>query len=106
MATLKDAKAALDNISKSETLGTHYSDDCICMDVSTIRRYLKDHEFVSPDSEPFPAGDTIDIKLADGSVLRNCLLQSDGDIWWGQLGNMFIDPAVTKVTGWRLSVDI
>lgn len=55
-----------------------------------------------PDKHPTFA--PVDLLLADGSVLRDCLPQSDGDYWWeGPSGEVFIDPRYAPVTHWRLS---
>lgn len=57
-------------------------------------------------NDSYPAGKEFDVKLSDGSILCECLLQSDGDIWWGGagVGERFFDPAYTTILGWRLSV--
>lgn len=61
------------------------------------------HTWFDAGRAPFPAGQAIDIRLGDGSVLCDCLLQFDGDIWWAGAGagEKFIDPACTPVTHWR-----
>jgi len=51
-----------------------------------------------------PTFDPVDLQLSDGSVLRGCVPQSDGDYWWeGPSGEVFIDPRYAPVTHWRLS---
>ncbi len=42
----------------------------------------------------------LDILLVDGSELRRCYYQADGDFWW-ELKNIFIDPE--HVISWRKS---
>ena len=55
-------------------------------------------------NDTIPAGIDVDILLPDGSILCGCLLQSDGDIWWGGagIGEKFIDPVFVNIQ-WRLS---
>ena len=51
-----------------------------------------------------PTFDPVDLQLSDGSVLRGCVPQSDGDYWWeGPSGEVFIDPKYANVTHWRLA---
>ena len=54
--------------------------------------------------DPMPPGVEVDVLLPDGSILCGCLLQSDGDIWWGGAGTgeKFIDPVFVNIQ-WRLS---
>lgn len=57
-----------------------------------------------PVPDKHPTFDPVDLLLADGSVLCDCLPQSDGDYWWkGPSGEVFIDPRYAPVTHWRLS---
>ena len=57
-----------------------------------------------PIPEKHPTFDLVDLRLADGSVLCECLPQSDGDYWWeGPSGEVFIDPKYAPVTNWRLT---
>ena len=54
--------------------------------------------------EKHPTFDLVDLRLADGSVLCECVPQSDGDYWWnGPSGEVFIDPKYAPVTHWRLA---
>ena len=58
-----------------------------------------------PIPEKHPTFDLVDLRLADGSVLCECVPQSDGDYWWeGPSGEVFIDPKYAPATHWRLSV--
>lgn len=57
-----------------------------------------------PIPEKHPTFDLVDLRLADGSVLCECVPQSDGDYWWnGPSGEVFIDPKYAPVTHWRLA---
>ena len=57
-----------------------------------------------PIPEKHPTFDPVDLQLSDGSVLRGCVPQSDGDYWWeGPSGEVFIDPKYASVTHWRLA---
>ena len=57
-----------------------------------------------PIPEKHPTFDLVDLKLADGSVLCECVPQSDGDYWWnGPSGEVFIDPKYAPATHWRLA---
>ena len=57
-----------------------------------------------PIPEKHPTFDIVDLRLADGSVLCECVPQSDGDYWWnGPSGEVFIDPKYAPVTHWRLA---
>ena len=53
----------------------------------------------------FNLGTTVDIMLADGSVLCGCIPQADGDLWWdgAGTGERFIDPVYTSVLKCRVS---
>ena len=57
-----------------------------------------------PIPEKHPTFDLVDLRLADGSVLCECVPQSDGDYWWnGPSGEVFIDPKYAPATHWRLA---
>ena len=58
-----------------------------------------------PIPEKHPTFDLVDLRLADGSVLCECVPQSDGDYWWRgpSGGEFFIDPRYAQVTHWRLA---
>ena len=57
-----------------------------------------------PIPEKHPTFDLVDLRLAGGSVLCECVPQSDGDYWWeGPSGEVFIDPRYAPVTHWRLA---
>ena len=57
-----------------------------------------------PIPEKHPTFDIVDLRLADGSVLCECVPQSDGDYWWnGPSGEVFIDPKYAPATHWRLA---
>ena len=59
-----------------------------------------------PIPEKHPTFDLVDLRLADGSVLCECVPQSDGDYWWnGPSGEVFIDPKYAPATHWRLAAD-
>ena len=61
-------------------------------------------EVWKPISEKHPTFDLVDLRLADGSVLCECVPQSDGDYWWnGPSGEVFIDPKYAPATHWRLA---
>jgi hypothetical protein len=62
------------------------------------------HEGWKPIPEKHPTFDLVDLRLADGSVLCECVPQSDGDYWWnGPSGEVFIDPRYAPATHWRLA---
>lgn len=56
-------------------------------------------------SMAYPTHCPIDITLEDGSILCNCLPQSDGDIWWSGAGTgeKFIDPLYATIEKYRIS---
>ena len=56
----------------------------------------------------FNLGATVDIMLADGSVLCGCIPQMDGDLWWdgAGTGERFIDPVYTGILKCRVSQNI
>ena len=57
-----------------------------------------------PIPEKHPTFDLVDLRLADGSVLCECVPQSDGDYWWnGPSGEVFINPKYAPATHWRLA---
>ena len=57
-----------------------------------------------PIPEKHPTFDLVDLRLADGSVLCECVPQRDGDYWWkGPSGEVFIDPKYAPATHWRFS---
>ena len=57
-----------------------------------------------PIPEKHPTFDLVDLRLADGSVLCECVPQSHGDYWWeGPSGEVFIDPKYAPATHWRLA---
>ena len=57
-----------------------------------------------PIPEKHPTFDLVDLRLADGSVLCECVPQRDGDYWWeGPSGEVFIDPKYAPATHWRLA---
>ena len=57
-----------------------------------------------PIPEKHPTFDLVDLRLADGSVLCECVPQRDGDYWWeGPSGEVFIDPRYAPATHWRLA---
>lgn len=62
-----------------------------------------EEEWQEPGS--FGLGTTVDIMLSDGSVLRACVPQLDGDLWWGGAGTgeKFIDPVHTVILKCRVT---
>lgn len=55
--------------------------------------------------ERWSGGDRVDIQLRDGSILRDCIPQADGDLWWSGagIGERFIDPVRTTIERWRIT---
>jgi len=45
----------------------------------------------------------VDIILSDGTQLRECIPQMDGDLWWDGLGfgSQFLNPSYLPITHWR-----
>lgn len=56
-------------------------------------------------SERWSTGDRVDIELGDGSILRDCIPQADGDLWWSGagIGERFIDPECAAIERWRIT---
>lgn len=51
------------------------------------------------------SSNTIECLLHDGSILKGCIPQMDGDIWWDGIGKeVFFDP-MYEVKAWRYSAE-
>lgn len=49
-------------------------------------------------------GAHVAVLLGDGSVLRKCVPQFDGDLWWGGAQDIFIDPERISMLAWAFDI--